>query len=195
VRNASGQAALLPELAAELARLKVDVIVAYQTPPATAAKQATSEIPVVIAAVGDPVRTGLVASMARPGGNVTGTTAGAIEVAGKSVELIRELLPSAQRVAVLANETDPFTKPYVAEIDRIAHKIGMEMEPVHGGAGGATGSGLCGHDRERRGRGHHSGQSRAQGSHRPRDETSAAFAREPIDLASIRWPDVVLCGF
>ena len=81
-----------------------------------------------MAGVGDPVGTGLVASLARPGGNVTGTTAGAVETAGKTVELIRELLPSARRFAVLANETDPFTRPYVAEIDRSARSLGIEME-------------------------------------------------------------------
>ena len=83
-----------------------------------------------MAGVGDPVGTGLVASLARPGGNVTGTTAGAVEVTGKLVELIREVLPSARRFAVLANETDPFTKPYLAETDRVARSIGLEMEPV-----------------------------------------------------------------
>ena len=130
IRSASGVMSRLPELAAELVRFKVDAIVAYQTPSATAAKQATSEIPIVMAGVGDPVGTGLVASLARPGGNVTGTTVGAVETAGKLVELIRELLPAARRFAVLANETDPFTKPYLAENERVARSIGLEMDPV-----------------------------------------------------------------
>jgi putative ABC transport system substrate-binding protein len=130
IRSAEGRAVLLPEKAAELVRLKVDVIVAYQTPTATAAKQATSEIPIVMSGVGDPVGTGLVASLARPGGNVTGTSAGVVEVAGKSVGLIRELLPSARRVAVLANEADPLATPYLAEIERIARGIGMDIAPV-----------------------------------------------------------------
>jgi putative tryptophan/tyrosine transport system substrate-binding protein len=129
IRSAGGVAGHLPELAAELVRLKVDAIVAYQTPSATAAKQATSDIPIVMAGVGDPVGTGLVASLARPGGNVTGTTAGAVEVAGKLVELMREVL-RPRRFAVLANETDPFTNPYLAETDRVARSIGLEMEPV-----------------------------------------------------------------
>ena len=129
-RSAGGVMSHLPELAAELVRLKVDAIVAYQTPAATAAKQATGDIPIVMASVGDPVGTGLVVSLARPGGNVTGTTAGAVETAGKLVELVRDVLPSARRFAVLANETDPFTKPYLAEIDRVARSIGLEMEPV-----------------------------------------------------------------
>lgn len=130
VRSAGSVAGRLPELAAELVRLKVDAIVAYQTPSAIAAKQATGEIPIVMYGVGDPLATGLVASLARPGGNVTGTTAGVIEVASKIVELIRDLLPSVQRFAVLANETDPFTKPYLAENERIARAVGIEMETV-----------------------------------------------------------------
>src|SRR5260370_20317896 len=109
---------------------RVDIIVAFQTPAAAAAKQATGEIPIVMALVGDPVGAGLVASYARPGGNVTGTAAGSTEVAGKTVELIREVLPSARRFAVLANETDPFTKPFLAAIGLGAGSAGMEMETV-----------------------------------------------------------------
>jgi putative ABC transport system substrate-binding protein len=130
IRNCEGKADLLGEKAAEFVRLKVDIIVAFQTPAATAAKQTTGEIPIVMALVGDPVGTGLVASYARPGGNVTGTAAGSTEVAGKTVELIREVLPSARSFAVLANETDPFTKPFLAAIGLGADSAGMEMETV-----------------------------------------------------------------
>ena len=130
IRNSEGKADLLAETAAELVRLKVDIIVGFQTPAATAAKQATDEIPIVMALVGDPVGTGLVASYARPGGNVTGIAAGSTEVAGKTVELIREVLPSARRFAVLANETDPFTTPFLAAIGLGAGSAGMEMETV-----------------------------------------------------------------
>ena len=80
--------------------------------------------------MGDPVGSGLIASLARPGGNVTGMTAGVIEVAGKIVELIREIIPSARRFAVLANDSDPFTRSFLAENDRIARSISIEMEPV-----------------------------------------------------------------
>ena len=83
-----------------------------------------------VAGVGDPVGSGLIASLARPGGNVTGMTAGVIEVAGKIVELIREIIPSARRFAVLANDSDPFTRSFLAENDRIARSISIEMEPV-----------------------------------------------------------------
>jgi putative tryptophan/tyrosine transport system substrate-binding protein len=130
VQTAGGVASRLPQLADELVRRKVDVIVAYQTPAATAAKQATGNIPIVMAGVGDPVGTGLVASLSRPEGNVTGSTVGAVETAGKLVELIREVMPAAQRFAVLANETDPFTRPYLAENDRVGRNIGLQMEPI-----------------------------------------------------------------
>ena len=129
-RSAGGQSSALPDLAAELVRLKVDVIVAWQTPPATAAKQATAEIPIIMAGVGDPVGTGLIASLARPGGNVTGTTAFGPEVGSKNLELIREALPSARRVGVLANAEDPFSKPYLASLERGARVAGLEFHPI-----------------------------------------------------------------
>src|SRR5260221_1366992 len=110
-RSAEGHLDRLPELAAELVRLKVDIIVTWFTPTALAAKQATLEIPIVMAETGDPVGTGLVASLSRPGGNVTGIASATAELAGKSVQLIREMLPWARRVMALANATDPFSKP------------------------------------------------------------------------------------
>jgi putative tryptophan/tyrosine transport system substrate-binding protein len=130
VRTAEGKANLLQEKAAMLVRLKVDIIVAFQTPASTAAKQATSEIPIVMVRAGDPVAIGLIASLARPGGNVTGTSAGVAETVGKVVELIREVIPSARRIAVLANEMDPFAKPYLAAIGAGARTVGMEMVPI-----------------------------------------------------------------
>src|SRR5215831_8630971 len=81
------------------------------------AKQATGEIPIVMAETGDPVGLGLVASLPRPGGNVTGMTTVAAELAGKSVQLIRDMLPSARRVTALANATDPFSKPFLEQIE------------------------------------------------------------------------------
>jgi putative ABC transport system substrate-binding protein len=108
--TADAKPELLAKKAAELVRLQVDIIVAFFTPTALAAKQETSEIPIVMAA-GDPVATGIVASLARPGGNITGLSGGGAEVAGKSVELIREFSPSARRIGVIVNELDPFAKP------------------------------------------------------------------------------------
>jgi ABC-type uncharacterized transport system substrate-binding protein len=130
IRSAAGRPDLQLEKAAELVRLKVDLIVTFFTPTALAAKQATRDIPIVMAGAGDPVAVGLVASLARPGGNVTGQSSGGAEVAGKSVELIRELIPAARRVGVFADETDPFAKPYVAQIGQAARSAGMEVEPI-----------------------------------------------------------------
>jgi putative tryptophan/tyrosine transport system substrate-binding protein len=130
IRSAAGRPDLQLENAADLVRRKVDLIVTFFTPAALAAKQATRDIPIVMAGAGDPVATGLVASLARPGGNVTGQSSGGAEVAGKSVELIRELVPAARRVGVLADETDLFATPYIAQIGHAASSSGMEVEPI-----------------------------------------------------------------
>jgi putative tryptophan/tyrosine transport system substrate-binding protein len=129
-RSAQGQADRLPELAAELVRRKVDVIVTWFTPPTQAAKQATHEIPIVMADTGDPIGTGLVASLPRPGGNVTGIASVSAELAGKSVQLIRDMLPSARRVVVLANATDPFSKPFLEQIKLGGEATGTTINPV-----------------------------------------------------------------
>src|SRR6516162_5142822 len=129
-RSAQGQADRLPELAAELVRLKVDVIVTWFTPPTQAAKQATHEIPIVMADTGDPIGTGLVASLPRPGGNVTGIASVSSELAGKSVQLIRDMLPAARRVAALANMTDPFSKPFLEQIKLGGEATGTTINPV-----------------------------------------------------------------
>jgi putative ABC transport system substrate-binding protein len=130
IRTAEGNQALLTEMAAELVRSRVDIIVVFQTPAALAAKQATGEIPIVMGQVGDPVASGLVVGLARPGGYVTGLAGGAAEVIGKVVELTRELLPAARRVAALANRGDPFAKLFLEGVNAGARRVGMEMEPV-----------------------------------------------------------------
>ena len=130
IRSAGGDQTLLAEKAAELVRSRVDIIVVFQTPAALAAKQATGEIPIVMGQVGDPVASGLVINLARPGGNVTGLAGGAAEVIGKVVELTRELLPAARRVAALANRSDPFAKLFTEGVDVGARRVGMEIEPV-----------------------------------------------------------------
>ena len=129
IRTADAKPDLLAKNAAELVRLQVDVIVAFFTPPALAAKEETSEIPIVMAA-GDPVATGIVASLARPGGNITGLSGGGAEVAGKSVELIREFSPLARRIGVIVNELDPFAKPYLTQLDQAARNLGIDVQPV-----------------------------------------------------------------
>src|SRR5438132_3455370 len=130
-RSAEGHLDRLPEVATELVRLKVDIIVTWFTPTAVAAKQATLEIPIVMAETGDPVGTGLVASLPRPGGNVTGIASATAELAGKSVQLIRDMLPRARRVTALANATDPFSKPFLEQIKLGGEATGTTINPVN----------------------------------------------------------------
>src|SRR5207237_503895 len=129
-RSAEGHLDRLPELAAELVRLKVDIIVTWFTPTALAARQATHEIPIVMAETGDPIGTGLVASLPRPGGNVTGLASVTAELAGKCVQLIRDMLPRARRVTALANATDPFSKPFLEQIKLGGEATGTTINPV-----------------------------------------------------------------
>ena len=108
--------ASLSRLAEGLVADKVDVIVALFTPAVRAAKAATSEIPIVMAGAGDPVATGLVASLAHPGGNVTGAGSFTPELTGKNVELLRELLPDARKLVALCNETDSFRPVFLGQV-------------------------------------------------------------------------------
>src|SRR5213593_3589841 len=102
-RWAEGKYDRFPDLAAELVRLKVDVIVTGGTPSTQAAMQATKTIPIVMVGTGDPLRTGLIASLARPGGNVTGLTQLGAEVAGKRLQILKDTVPNVSRVAFLRN--------------------------------------------------------------------------------------------
>lgn len=129
-RSAEGKLDRLPELAAELVRLKVDVIVTLYVPPSLAAKQATQSIPIVVI-VGDPVETGIVPSLAHPGGNITGVSLMASALSGKSVELFRDMLPSARRVGVLGHATNPvFAKSMLDEVLVAGRTTDTEIEPV-----------------------------------------------------------------
>jgi putative ABC transport system substrate-binding protein len=129
-RSADGNQNRLPALAAELVGLKVDIIVAFQTPTVIAAKKATNDIPIVMCPAGDPVATGLVASLSRPGGNVTGVSGATAELGGKNLELIREVLPSARRVAALANAPDPFHRPFLQYVEKAASTLDFEFKAV-----------------------------------------------------------------
>jgi putative tryptophan/tyrosine transport system substrate-binding protein len=129
-RPDQGQLSRLPELAAELVRLKVDVIVVWLTPAALAAKQITRDIPIVMAVVGNPEAVGLVDSLARPGGNVTGMSGMAAELSGKGVEILREILPSTRRVAALTNAPDPFSKPLLERIRQVGVATSTTIVPV-----------------------------------------------------------------
>jgi putative tryptophan/tyrosine transport system substrate-binding protein len=126
-RWAEGRSKRFADIAAEFVRLKVDVILATGTAPALAAKQATGDIPVVFALAGDPVGTGLVASLARPGGNVTGQSNQAIDVADKKVELLREVVPGLRRLAILANVGYPGGALEISEIHQAARKLGLDV--------------------------------------------------------------------
>jgi putative ABC transport system substrate-binding protein len=129
VQSAQGQDTRLPELAAQLVRSRVDVIVAVQTPAAHAAKNATHDIPIVVMA-GDPIATGLISNLAHPEGNLTGFSATAAEAAAKSLELIREMIPQARRVGVLGNADDPFLKPFFEQIQQGASSVRLEAHPI-----------------------------------------------------------------
>jgi ABC-type uncharacterized transport system substrate-binding protein len=126
-RWAEGRTERLSELASELARLKVDVIVSHNTPGPLAAKQVTSTIPIVFATAGDPVGTGIVASLTRPGSNVTGLSSQTPDVAGKRVELMREMVPGLHRLAVLADTDNPFVKLDVSQLRQAGAGLGIEV--------------------------------------------------------------------
>ena len=129
-RFAEGKLERLPELAAELVRLKPDVIVAQATPGATAAKNATQTIPIVMVPVTDPVALGLVTSLARPGGNITGVSANSVEIVGKQLALLKETLPKVRRVAILLNPANPTTRDVLKEANAAARSLGVQLQPV-----------------------------------------------------------------
>ena len=128
LRSADAKADRLPERVGRPV-VGADVIAAIFTPCALAAKQATREIPIFVIA-GDPIGTGLVASLARPGGNITGLSNMGSEAAGKCVELFRDMLPSLSRVAVLANPVDPFTRSILEQVQLAGRTTGIEITPV-----------------------------------------------------------------
>jgi putative ABC transport system substrate-binding protein len=125
-RWGEGRSERFAEIAAEFVLLKVDVILTHNTPPVLAAKQATSVIPIVFATAGDPVGTGVVASLARPGGNVTGLSAGSTDVVGKRLELLREVMPGLRRLAILASDS-PHLVQEIGEVQRAARTLALEV--------------------------------------------------------------------
>jgi putative ABC transport system substrate-binding protein len=126
-RWAEGRPDRFAEIAAEFVRLKVDVIVTVGTPPTLAAKQATAFIPIVFAASNDPVGTGLVASLARPGGNVTGQANQISDTIGKKLEFLREVVPDLRRLAIMANVGNPANVLEMAEAQATARTLGLEV--------------------------------------------------------------------
>jgi putative ABC transport system substrate-binding protein len=130
LRNAQGKKEQLAVLANELVRLKVDLILAVNTPAALAAKQVTTTIPIVITRIADPVRDGLVASLARPGGNVTGLSFMTPEQNAKRLEFLREILPGLSRVAVLFNADNPSATRNAAAMERASAQLGLAFLPL-----------------------------------------------------------------
>jgi putative ABC transport system substrate-binding protein len=127
-RWAEGKYDRLPDLAAELVRLKVDVIVTYAPPAIQAAKQATGTIPIVMGGVIDPVATGFVASLARPGGNITGLSLMAPELVGKQLEILKEMVPKVSRVAVLGNPANAGTAPQLRHAQDAARALKLQLQ-------------------------------------------------------------------
>jgi len=132
-RYADRQSDRAAALASELVAAKVDVIVTHFTPATRAAKQATATIPIVMAPVGAPVEAGLVASLARPGGNVTGITNLGAEIGGRRLQVLRDLIPSLKTVAVLASSEDPFARVLVADLQQAAPDAGVAIAPHYYG--------------------------------------------------------------
>jgi putative tryptophan/tyrosine transport system substrate-binding protein len=129
-RWADGKSEPLADIAAEFVQLKVAVIVTGGTAAVTAAKRATSVIPIVFATAGDPVRLGLVASLARPGGNITGMSNQSADLPGKRLELLRDLVPGLRRVAVMANVGASIGVLEMDEVQAAARKLGLEVVPL-----------------------------------------------------------------
>jgi putative ABC transport system substrate-binding protein len=126
-RWAEGRNERFAEIADELVRLKVDVIVTHNTPGSLAAKKATSVIPIVFATAGDPVGTGIVASLARPGGNITGLSAQAPDAVERRLELLREVVPGLRRLAVLSDVDSPLTVLETSEVQKAARRLAIEV--------------------------------------------------------------------
>lgn len=126
-RWVEGRSERIAEIVNEFVRLKVDVIVTHSNPLVLAAKQATSTIPIVFGAAGDPVSTGLVASLARPGGNVTGLSLQQTDTAGKRLELLREVVPGFRRLAIMANVANAGARLELADVQAAARALGIEF--------------------------------------------------------------------
>jgi putative tryptophan/tyrosine transport system substrate-binding protein len=126
-RWAEGRSERFAEFAAEFVRLKVDIILTHNTPPVLAAKQATSVIPIVFATAADPIGTGIVASLARPGGNVTGLSSQTPDLAGKQIELLREDVPGLRRLTILAQPDNSYVPLELHAIRAAARTVGLEV--------------------------------------------------------------------
>src|SRR5262245_52986964 len=129
-RSAEGQYERLPALAAQLVALPVDVLVTWGTPAAVAAKQVTSTVPIIFLALGDPVGSGIVASLARPGGNVTGVSNLTAELSAKQLELLKEIVPGLRQIAVLLNPRNPVSALQLRWTELAAQALGVQLHVV-----------------------------------------------------------------
>jgi putative ABC transport system substrate-binding protein len=136
-RFAEGQDERYPVMAAELAAMPVDLIVTWGTPAALAAKQATTSIPVVMGAIGDPVSVGIVSNLARPDGNITGFAAQNVDLDGKRLELLKDLLPHLSRVGMLANSANPMLDVSLRKLRPAAEtlRVAVEVSDIQAGGG------------------------------------------------------------
>jgi putative ABC transport system substrate-binding protein len=129
-RWADGRSERLAEIAAEFARLNVDIIVTGGTPAVMAAKQAAPVVPIVFAAAGDPVASGLVTTLARPGGNVTGLSALTVDLAGKRLDLLREAISNLERLAIMGNVGNPAVALELGELQAAASLLGLQLDTL-----------------------------------------------------------------
>lgn len=129
-RFGDGQRERIAQGAAELVRSGVDIIVTIQTPAGRAARDATTSIPIVLAGVGAPLETGLVSSLSRPGGNITGLTDLAAELGGRRLQVLKEIIPGLARVGALTSPHDLFTRPFIGYMEEVAPSIGIALTPA-----------------------------------------------------------------
>jgi ABC-type uncharacterized transport system substrate-binding protein len=193
VRSAEGQYERFPALAAELVRLPVDVLLVPNTPAALAAKQATSTIPIVMVGLDDPVGSGLVASLARPGGNIAGLTVIHPDLVGKQLEFLKDVRPTVSRVAVLRNPTNPAHALIVRAAEVAAQALGVQLHLVEAHGPDAFDSAFAAMTRA------HAGALLVLGDplfvrHRRRLTELAAMSRLPTMYASGQCPAYVEAG-
>jgi putative ABC transport system substrate-binding protein len=149
LRSAKGQPKLLAVEAQNLVRQRFDIIATIQTPAALAAKQATAEIPIVMVASADPVATGIVPSLARPGGNITGMSGTVPEATLKTFELAREIVPSLRRIGALVDAADPFNKAFLEQVQVAGRALAIHVQPIVIRASNEIGPALAAMSKER----------------------------------------------
>ena len=187
-REPQASAERLPELAAELVRLKVEVIVATNNPAVSAAQTATTSIPIVVVLATDPVRLGFVTSLARPSGNITGLTIQTPDIAGKRLELLTEAVPNLTRVAVLWDPTESGRRELVKDTEVVAPGLRLRLQALEARNGREIGSAFTAMTRERAGAVLVYGSSMLA-AHRATIAELAATSRLPTTATAREWMD------